>query len=121
MGGELAPDKGNIDGSSGFLAAITTSRDFDAAMTSLAAAILVLAISGTAATATPTARENQMPRATLPDTASFDLQRIESATAIEDSRWRLGEVAEPVEDEEDSMVRWGWKKVTLRVPLGGSR
>lgn len=121
MGGALPSDKGNIDGSSGFLAAITTSRDFDAAMTSLAAAILVLAISGTAATATPTARETQAPRAKLSDAGSFDLQRIESATAAEDSRWRLRELAEPVEDEEDSMIRWGWKKVTLRVPLGGGR
>ena len=90
-------------------------------MNSLAAAILALAISGNAATATSATRENQVPRAKLSDAGSFDLQRIESATAAEDSRWRLGELAEPVEDEEDSMVRWGWKKVTLRVPLGGSR
>lgn len=90
-------------------------------MTSLAAAILVLAISGNAATATPATRENQAPRAKLPESGSFDLGLVGSATTAEDSRWRLGELAEPAEDEEVSMIRWGWKKVTLRVPLGGSR
>jgi tryptophan 2,3-dioxygenase len=121
MCGDLHSGKGNIDGSSGFLNAIATSREFDAAMTSLAAAILVLAISGTAATATSAARENPAPRAKVSDSGSFDLRQVGSAASAEESRWRLRELAESVEDEEDSVVRWGWKKVTLRVPLGGSR
>lgn len=90
-------------------------------MNSLAAAILALAISGNAATATPATRENQAPRAKLSESGSFDLGLVGSVTTAEDSRWRLGELAEPAEDEEVSMVRWGWKKVTLRVPLGGGR
>jgi hypothetical protein len=90
-------------------------------MNNLAAAILVLAMSGTAATATPTSREGRAPQAKVSDVGSFDLQRIGSAAPAQDGRWRLRELSEPAVEEDDAVVRWGWKKVTLRVPLGGSR
>jgi hypothetical protein len=90
-------------------------------MNSLAAAILVLTMGGTAATGTATTREGHGPGAQVSDAASFDLQRIRSNASARDSRWRLRELAEPVAEETRSVVRWGWKKVTLRLPLGGTR
>ncbi|MFZ3483786.1 hypothetical protein [Sphingomonas sp. 3-13AW] len=86
-----------------------------------AAVILVLASSGTAAMATPTANEGQAMRSKTFEAGSFDLRHVGSSTSTEEGRWRLREVADPQDDDEDMVVRWGWKKVTLRVPLGANR
>jgi hypothetical protein len=90
-------------------------------MNSVAAAILVLTMSGAAATGTPATREGHGSGAQVSEASSFDLQRIGSVASAQDRRWRLRELAEPVAEETRSVVRWGWKKVTLRLPLGGTR
>lgn len=90
-------------------------------MSSLAAALLGLAIGNTAATAPTVTVDAPTARAPARRLPSLDLRLTERHMPRADSRWRLRELSEPIAEEGRSLVRWGWKKVTLRLPLGAVR
>ncbi|MFV0624388.1 hypothetical protein ACBY01_10310 [Sphingomonas sp. ac-8] len=89
-------------------------------MKNVAAALFLVALSGTGAMAGPGSRDVRAARPSAPDLHRLDLRLTEQAPRAESPRWRLGELDEPVAEEDDSVVRWGWKKVTLKLPLGGT-
>jgi hypothetical protein len=92
---------------------------FQPRMSSLAAIVIGLAISG--ASATPLAGQAHSPAAAAPDIGTLNLRLTERRAPRTDGRWRLRELSEPVAEEGRSLVHWGWKKVTLRLPLGNLR
>ena len=68
--------------------------------------------------AAPSAQDVRPLAARASDIDTLDLRLTERRVPGKEGRWRLRELSEPVADEERSLVRWGWKKVTLRLPLG---
>lgn len=88
-------------------------------MSSLAAIVFGLAMSG--GSAAPSVAEAHPPAAAASNIGTLNLRLTERRVPRKEGRWRLRELSEPVADEERSPVRWGWKKVTLRLPLGNLR